>query len=193
MDTAEGGQQAVPAPVDDRDWGHLVGVSIPPLVLSSTEGRSIWLRWPPTASCSTSTLGQAAQASPDAWLGQGPGGFGLYGPIMRLPRLPFGSHRRGREGRGALDPAAPRAGWFRERNDIPFRLISDPDLRLADSLGLPTFEFTGQFLQAGDTRRRTRRDRQGLLPSPDTGGERGSGAHTAEGSVLTERISWVAI
>jgi hypothetical protein len=38
MDTAEGGQQAVPAPVDDRDWGHLVGVSIPPLVLSSTEG-----------------------------------------------------------------------------------------------------------------------------------------------------------
>jgi hypothetical protein len=145
MDTAEGGQQAVPAPVDDRDWGHLVGVSIPPLVLSSTEGRSIWLRWPPTASCSTSTLGQAAQASPDAWLGQGPGGFGLYGPIMRLPRLPFGSHRRGREGRGALDPAAPRAGWFRERNDIPFRLISDPDLRLADSLGLPTFEFTGQL------------------------------------------------
>jgi peroxiredoxin len=69
----------------------------------------------------------------------------LYGPIMRLPRLPFGSHRRGRKGRGALDPAAPRAGWFRERNDIPFRLISDPDLRLADSLGLPTFEFTGQL------------------------------------------------
>lgn len=146
MDTAEGGQQAVPAPVDDRDWGHLVGVSIPPLVLSSTEGpvdlaalaadRIVLYVYPRT--------GRPGEPPTRGW-DKVPGALGCTAQSCAFRDSLSDLTAAGAKVVGLSTQPLHEQGEFRKRNDIPFRLISDPDLRLADSLGLPTFEFAGQL------------------------------------------------
>ncbi len=67
-----------------------------------------------------------------------------------------------------------------ERLDLPHAVAADPELRLAEALRLPTFEFEGrQPLQAARPRRRGRAHRQGLLPGLPAGRERRRGARLA--------------
>jgi peroxiredoxin len=145
MDTAAGDQPAVPAPVDDGDLGHLVGVSIPPLVLPSTDGpvdlatlaadRLVLYIYPRT--------GRPGEPPAPGW-DKVPGALGCTAQSCAFRDSHSDLTSAGARVVGLSAQALDEQVEFRKGKDIPFRLISDADVRLADSLGLPTFEFAGQ-------------------------------------------------
>jgi peroxiredoxin len=138
---------ALPAPVDDGACDHLPGLAAPALVLPSTQGRvdladlvaerAVLYVYPRT--------GRPGQPVPAGWDAI-PGARGCTAQSCA-----FRDHSAELAGLGArvaglsAQPLHEQVE-FAERNGIPFPLVSDPELRLRDALGLLTFEFEGSTL-----------------------------------------------
>jgi peroxiredoxin len=137
----------LPAPVDDGGADHLPGTEIPPLELFSTAG-SIDIA---VAARDTLVLylyprtGRPGQPPPAAW-DEIPGARGCtpqacsfrdsHGEIAELGARVLGL---------SAQPLEEQREVI-ERLGLPYPLASDPELTLAEALGLPTFEFEGARL-----------------------------------------------
>ena len=138
----------LPVPEDDGAADHLPGLEVPALRLPSTQGEPVELRdlaesrlvaylYPRT--------GVPGQPLPLGW-DDIPGARGCtpQSCAFRDGLAELSSHGASVVGISAQGPAEQRE--FAEREHIPFPLLSDPDLKLASALRLPTFEVEGMTL-----------------------------------------------
>jgi len=141
--------EGLPVPVDDGAADHLAGLAVPDLSLASTDGTTVSIRrlgagrtiiyvYPLT--------GRPGVNLPAGW-DEIPGARGCTPEACG-----FRDHHRELLDAGASaiyglssqDTAYQRE--FVERMELPFPILSDPELALADAVGLPTFEAAGQQL-----------------------------------------------
>jgi len=137
----------LPAPEDDGAADHLPGVALPALTLPSTAGGGLGLvghggRLVAYVYPRTGTPGQPL---PPGW-DDIPGARGCTPQSCAYRDSLAAFERLGAAvvGISAQDPAEQRE--FAEREHIPFPLLSDSDLKLAETPGLPTFEAAGMTL-----------------------------------------------
>ncbi len=137
-----------PVPIDDGAAAHLFGLDVPSLALPSTLGGLLDLRdaardllvvyvYPRT--------GRPGEPLPAGW-DEIPGARGCT-PQSCAFRDHIGelaAHNASVIGISAQSPAEQLE--FAEREHIPYPLLSDSELRLAETLGLPTFEAAGMTL-----------------------------------------------
>ncbi len=137
----------LPAPVDDGGADHLTGSELPPLTLESTQGpvdlaqlaaeRLVLYVYPRT--------GTPGVPSPDGWdafpgaRGCTPQSCGFRDHVAELQA--FGARVAGVSAQTLTEQIE-----FAERTHMPYPVIADPELRLRDALGLPTFEIAGMTL-----------------------------------------------
>jgi peroxiredoxin len=132
----------LPAPVDDGAADGLVGSALPDLALPSTLGGEMRL-----AEAGAGLLvayvypmtGTPGRALPEGW-DDIPGARGCtpQSCAYRDALADFRGLRADLVGISAQSPA--EQAEFAEREHIPYPLLSDDGLRLAEALGLPTFE-----------------------------------------------------
>lgn len=138
----------LPVPEDDGGADHLAGMALPKIRLPSTLGETVDL-----AELSRDRLvayvyprtGTPGRPSPIGW-DDIPGARGCtpQSCAYRDSLAEFTSLGATVVGVSAQGPHEQRE--FAEREHIPFRLLSDSDLRLVDALSLPTFEAEGMTL-----------------------------------------------
>jgi peroxiredoxin len=137
----------LPAPVDDGGADHLPGTAIPPLRLDSSQGpvdlaelaaeRLVLYVYPRT--------GTPGIEPPEGWdefpgaRGCTPQSCGFRDHVGELAT--FGAWVAGLSAQ-----TLPEQVEFAERTHMPYPVIADPELRLRDALGLPTFEIAGMTL-----------------------------------------------
>jgi len=137
----------LPVPVDDGAARHLPGVELPGLRLQSTAG-DLDLR---KAAAGTLVLyiyprtGRPGEPPPDGWDAM-PGARGCTPQSCA-----FRDHRvelaeLGADVVGLSAQVLSDQEEFAAREHIPYPIASDPELRLAAALGLPTFEIAGMRL-----------------------------------------------
>ncbi|HET6998850.1 MAG TPA: peroxiredoxin [Solirubrobacterales bacterium] len=138
----------LPVPEDDGAADHLPGSSLPSLPLPSTHGRTADL-----AELARDRLvayvyprtGTPGEPTPAGWddipgaRGCTPQSCSYRDSLAEFERLGVSV-----VGISAQQPSEQRE--FAEREHIPFPLLSDSGLVLADRLGLPTFEAAGMTL-----------------------------------------------
>ena len=134
----------LPAPEDDGAADHLAGAELPHLTLDSSLGAvdvaelDVLYVYPRT--------GKPGEPSLPGW-DDVPGARGCTPQSCG-----FRDHAAELEALGASRVAGLSAQTladqveFAERNRMPFPVIADPELRLRDLLGLPTFEIHGHTL-----------------------------------------------
>lgn len=137
----------LPAPVDDGACDHLPGMAIPALVLDSSLGPvglaefssslAILFIYPRT--------GRPDREIPAEWDAI-PGARGCTPQSCafrdRYDELDdFGARVAGLSAQSLDDQIE-----FAQRERMPFPVVSDPELRLGATLGLPTFDFDGNTL-----------------------------------------------
>ncbi len=140
----------MPVPIDEGAADHLPGMRLPALALPSTQGGEADLA-ALAAAAGTLVLyvyprtGTPGEPSPDGW-------DAIPGARGCTPQsCAFRDHQAELRALGAevvglsAQPAAEQAA-FAAREHIPFPLLSDPTLRLASALALPTFEAGGMRL-----------------------------------------------
>jgi peroxiredoxin len=137
----------LPAPVDDGAADHLPGLALPPVALAATTGatvaldalgagRTILYVYPMT--------GRPGEALPDGW-DQIPGARGCTPEACA-----FRDHHADLLAAGAdavyglSSQSTDEQAEAVARLHLPFPLLSDPSLQLADRLGLPTFPAGGR-------------------------------------------------
>jgi peroxiredoxin len=138
----------LPPPVDDGGADHLEGATIPALALPSTAGRDVDIGavaqellvlylYPRT--------GRPGEPLPDGW-DDIPGARGCT-PQSCAFRDHFAElQSHGAEVLGlSAQPLADQIE-FAERVGLPYPVLSDPELTLAEALTLPTFEVAGMRL-----------------------------------------------
>jgi len=138
----------LPVPEDDGGADHLVGMAMPSLSLPATSGGGLDL-----AALATGRLvaylyprtGTPGEPLPDGW-DDIPGARGCtpQSCSYRDALAEFERHGAIVVGIGAQSTA--EQAEFAAREQIPFPLLSDPELRLAAALRLPTFEAAGMTL-----------------------------------------------
>jgi peroxiredoxin len=133
----------LPVPEDDGGADHLPGTELPSLVLDSSQG--------PVDVASFGVLyvyprsGVPGVPSLPGWddvpgaRGCTPQSCGFRDHAAELREL-------GYTVAGLSAQPLEAQVEFAERNHMPFPVISDPELRLRDALGLPTFEIAGNTL-----------------------------------------------
>jgi peroxiredoxin len=135
-------------PEDDGAAEHLPGLPLPPLALPSTrggtadlaelaQGRLVAYVYPRT--------GVPEQPSPTGW-DDIPGARGCTPQSCSYRDSLAEFERLGASVVGLSAQDAGEQREFAEREHIPFPLLSDPGLELAERLGLPTFEAGGMTL-----------------------------------------------
>jgi peroxiredoxin len=138
----------LPVPEDDGAADHLAGRALPELRLPSTVGDSLNL-----AEAASGRLvaymyprtGVPGEPSPAGW-DDIPGARGCtpQSCAYRDALAEFSALGADVIGISAQSPAEQRE--FAEREHVPFPLLSDTGLRLAETLALPTFEVEGMAL-----------------------------------------------
>ena len=134
----------LPAPEDDGAAAHLEGRELPHLVLDSSQGPidvaelDVLYVYPRTGKPGEPSL-PGWDAIPGA-RGCTPQSCGFRDHAAQLAEL--GAPRVA----GLSSQALEDQREFAERNHMPFPVIADPELRLRDELGLPTFEVAGHTL-----------------------------------------------
>jgi peroxiredoxin len=138
----------IPAPADDGAARHLPGAKVPSLALPATDGTSIDLSvlGGITVVYAYPRTGRPGIENPDGW-DMIPGARGCT-PQTCAFRDHFAELKR--LGVGHLFGLSTQdTGYQREaaeRLHLPFVLLSDADLKLTKTLGLPTFETSGMTL-----------------------------------------------
>jgi len=138
----------LPAPPDDGAADHLEGMGIPALSLGSTSGGDVNLR---EAAEGTLVLyvyprtGRPGESLPEGWddipgaRGCTPQSCGFRDHFGELEAL--GADVLGMSAQPLSDQLE-----FAERVGLPYPILSDPDLELAGTLDLPSFEVAGMRL-----------------------------------------------
>ncbi len=137
----------LPVPEDDGACDHLLGQMLPQLTLDSSQGpvslralsqeRLVLYIYPRT--------GRPGQPTPESWdaipgaRGCTPQSCAFRDRAEELAEL--GALIAGLSAQTLDDQIE-----FAERNDIPYPVIADPELKLGAALRLPTFEFDGATL-----------------------------------------------
>jgi peroxiredoxin len=138
----------LPVPIDDGAAGHLQGADLPSLSLPSTSGGEVDL-----AEAASGTLvlycyprtGRPGEPLPPAW-DEIPGARGCT-PQSCAFRDHFGELQAlGGAILGLSAQLLEDQVEFADRVHLPYPVLSDPALRLADALRLPTFEVAGMRL-----------------------------------------------
>jgi len=138
----------LPVPVDDGAADHLPGLELPAVELPCTQGGTLDLAQL-AAEAFTLVLyvyprtGNPGEVSPQGW-DDIPGARGCT-----PQNCAFRDHRAqltvlGADVVGLSAQPADEQRAFAEREHMPFPLLSDAGMRLADALGLPTFEAAGR-------------------------------------------------
>lgn len=141
--------QDLPAPVDDGAADHLPGMALPALRLAGTNGdtvalddlgpgRSVFYLYPMT--------GRPGVELPEGW-DDIPGARGCTPEACAFRDLHAELRAAGAErvyGLSGQDTDYQRE--VVERLHLPFAMLADPELALADALGLPTFAVAGTRL-----------------------------------------------
>ena len=152
-------------PEDDGAADHLEGRLVPPLFLETTQGELnlaaaaadllVLYVYPRT--------GRPGAEPPPGW-DETPGAR-LYAAIVRLQGL--GEELRAMDATvvGLSAQTLDEQREAAERLGLPHAVAADPELRVADALRLPTFDFEGKRLQAARPRRRGRAHRRSSIPS----------------------------
>ena len=138
----------LPVPEDDGAADHLVGMAVPPLALPATSGGEIDL-----AELSRGRLvaylyprtGKPGEPLPDGW-DDIPGARGCTPQSCSYRDALAEFERLGATVAGISAQSASEQAEFAAREHIPFPLLSDPELGLAEALRLPTFEAAGLAL-----------------------------------------------
>jgi predicted ATPase/DNA-binding SARP family transcriptional activator/peroxiredoxin len=138
---------SVPVPVDDGACDHLDGLSIPRLVLDSTQGpvdlaefaaeRLVLYVQPGTTAPGQSTL---------PGLSEIPGGLGCTPQALAFRDHAAELAALGARVAGLSVVSLHSLLQFSEAHHIPFPVISDTERRLDAALGLPTFQVAGATL-----------------------------------------------
>jgi peroxiredoxin len=139
--------EGLPVPKDDGAADHLPGASVPALTLPSTRGPIDLAReaedllvvyvYPRT--------GIPGRPSPDGW-DSIPGARGCTPQSCAFRDRIDDFARHGASLLGLSAQTATEQAEFAEREGIPYPIVSDDSLQLADELGLPTFEVDGMTL-----------------------------------------------
>jgi peroxiredoxin len=138
----------LPTPADDGGADHLPGMAIPALTLPSTDaavgdlaqlasGRLVAYLYPRT--------GRPGEPLPDGW-DDIPGARGCTPQSCAYRDALVEFDRLGATVVGISAQSAAEQIEFAHREHIPFALLSDPRLRFASELRLPTFEAGGMTL-----------------------------------------------
>jgi peroxiredoxin len=135
----------LPAPVDDGAADHLPGSEVPAVALPSTLGGEVDL-----ARAARERLvvyvyprtGVPGQPLLDGW-DDIPGARGCTPQSCAFRDARDDFSRRGATLIGISAQTPQEQAEFAEREHIPYPLLSDHDLALADAIGLPTFETSG--------------------------------------------------
>jgi peroxiredoxin len=138
----------LPAPVDDGAADHLPGSAVPAVKLPSTLGGELDL-----ADAARERLvvyvyprtGTPGQPSTEGW-DDIPGARGCTPQSCAFRDAQAELAARGARVVGISTQTPAEQREFAEREHIPYPLLSDHDLRLADALGLPTFQTSGLHL-----------------------------------------------
>jgi peroxiredoxin len=138
----------LPIPEDDGAADHLPGLEIPTLALPATGGGELDL-----ATLAAGRLvayvyprtGTPGEPLPDGW-DDIPGARGCTPQSCSYRDALAEFERLGATVIGISAQSAAEQAEFAAREHIPFPLLSDPDLRLAAALRLPTFEAAGMTL-----------------------------------------------
>jgi peroxiredoxin len=138
----------LPVPEHDDGADHLPGMTLPSLEMPSTLGGALDLTkaiHDPLVVYVYPRTGTPGQPSPAGW-DDIPGARGCtpQSCAYRDSLAQFAALGATVVGISTQTPAEQRE--FAEREHIPFPLLSDSDLRLADALRLPTFEVEGTTL-----------------------------------------------
>jgi peroxiredoxin len=138
----------LPVPLDDGAAGHLEGEEMPALSLPSTSGGEVDLRGEAEGTLVLYVYprtGRPGEALPEGW-DDIPGARGCT-PQSCAFRDHFGELRElGADVLGMSAQSLPDQVEFAERVGLPYPILSDPELRLADALTLPIFEVAGMRL-----------------------------------------------
>jgi peroxiredoxin len=135
----------LPVPIDDGAADHLLGAGVPSLSLPSTSGGEVDL-----AEAAEGTLvlycyprtGRPGEPLPPGW-DEIPGARGCT-PQSCAFRDHFAElHALGGAVLGLSAQPLDDQVEFADRVHLPYPVLSDPALRLADALRLPTFEVAG--------------------------------------------------
>ena len=133
----------LPVPEDDGGADHLPGLEMPSVVLDSSRGPvdvstvGVLYVYPRTG-----TPGEPSLPGWDAF----PGARGCTPQSCGFRDHAGALAAHGYTVAGMSSQPLARQVDFAERNHMPFPVLADPDLRLRDALGLPTFEIAGQTL-----------------------------------------------
>jgi peroxiredoxin len=138
----------LPVPVDDGAAAGLVGRTVPDLGLPSTKDAAAGAR---LADLATGLLvayvypmtGTPGRALPHGW-DDIPGARGCTPQSCAYRDALAEFERLGASVVGISAQTAAEQAEFAAREHIPFPLLSDAGLRLAEALGLPTFEVEGR-------------------------------------------------
>jgi peroxiredoxin len=138
----------LPVPVDDGGADHLQGMALPSLALPSTSGAEIEL-----AQVASETLvlycypraGRPGEAAPPGWDAI-PGARGCTPQACAFRDHHAELERFGASVLGLSAQPLDEQVEFAERVVLPYPVISDPGLSLAQALRLPTFEVAGMRL-----------------------------------------------
>ena len=137
----------LPVPEDDGAADHLPGAEIPALVLESSQGpvalhelcaaRGVLYVYPRT--------GKPGEPSLPGW-DAFPGARGCTPQSCAFRDHAAELAELGARVAGISVQSLEDQVEFAERNHLPYPVLSDPELRLRDALGLPTFELAGHTL-----------------------------------------------
>jgi peroxiredoxin len=140
----------LPAPEDDGAAEHLPGVELPDLSLPSTAGGDLNLR---QAALDAGTLvlyiyprtGKPGEPLLPGW-DDIPGARGCTPESCGFRDSNADIERLGARVHGLSAQSLEDQHEFAERVQLPYAILSDPELELAAALGLPTFELAGHRL-----------------------------------------------
>lgn len=139
----------LPVPEDDGACDHLPGGELPALSLTATAGGSVDLA--DVGAEGTAVLfiyprtGRPGEPLPPGW-DLVPGARGCTPQSCAFRDLHGEFTDKGVEVLGLSAQSPEDQAEFAERVHLPFPVLSDPELRLAEALALPTFEVAGMTL-----------------------------------------------
>jgi peroxiredoxin len=139
---------SLPVPVDDGAADHLLGGEVPSLSLPSTLGGQLELAEAARALLVVYVYprtGRPGEPLPEGW-DEIPGARGCTSQSCAFRDHVQDLAAYGASVIGISAQSTDDQSEFAEREHIPYPLLSDSDLQLADWLGLPTFEVAGMRL-----------------------------------------------
>jgi len=135
----------LPVPQDDGAASHLAGMDVPAIELPSTDGTIVnvgLLAHDLTVLYCYPRAGQPGQPPPPQW-DLTPGARGCTPQSLGFRAEHDALRALGARVVGLSVQSVLEQREFAERTGLPYALLSDPALRLADAMRIPTFEFDG--------------------------------------------------